>query len=190
METTFSHLSSGLGLQGAELTCRCTDTGAGVAVKEACRVILAFLRSLSANGCEAPGRAAVAMPTALPTDTKVDVFFQLARVSTSKWFDAGAGSGSFNPPPTGGRRAVEVNRSEPFEGRLAAPLLADVDLLDQVQAGQYVCDVVQSAHLSCRQEDVKICQDFGGGGVGSPLTAPAHAYFCTCCGWTSPGCPQ
>lgn len=70
METTFLPLGSGLGLQGAELTCRRADTGVGVALKEVCRAILAFLRSLSSNGGAAPGRVAVAMPTVLPLNKK------------------------------------------------------------------------------------------------------------------------
>lgn len=64
------HLISGLGLHGAELTCRWTDTGVGVLLKEACRVILAFLRSLSSDGCAAPGRLTVAMPMVLPIDKR------------------------------------------------------------------------------------------------------------------------
>lgn len=44
--------------------------------------------------------------------------------------------------PTRSRRAVEFDRTEPFEGRLPAPLLTDVHLLYKVQAGQDVCDVV------------------------------------------------
>lgn len=68
------HLISGLGLHGAELTCRWTDTGVGALLKEACRVILAFLRSFSADGCAATGRVTVDMPTVLPIDKRQRCF--------------------------------------------------------------------------------------------------------------------
>lgn len=45
-------------------------------------------------------------------------------------------------------RVVEFDRAEPLEGRLPASLLADVNFVNEVQAGQDVGDIVQSAHLS------------------------------------------
>lgn len=142
------HLASGLGLHGAELTCRWTDTGVGVLLKEACRVILSLLRFSSANGCAAPGRATVAMPTVFPID-KRRACFELG------WVPVLRGSQfeqSSLITPTNSRRVVKFNWTEPFEGRLPAPLLADVDFLYKVQAGQDVCDIIQSSHFSCRQE--------------------------------------
>lgn len=70
---------------------------------------------------------------------------------------------------------AEVDRTEPLEGWLPAPPLADMDFLDQVQAGQHVGDVVQSAHFSCRQEeDVQLGPYLS---RGSPLTPPPSLPF-------------
>lgn len=46
-------------------------------------------------------------------------------------------------------RVLKVDRAEPLEGRLPSPLLPHVHLLDEVQAGQHVGDVVEPSHLGC-----------------------------------------
>lgn len=49
---------------------------------------------------------------------------------------------------TGVWGAAEVHGAQPPEGRLPASLLSDRILLDEVQAGQHVGDVIEAPHLS------------------------------------------
>lgn len=66
-------IGSSRGLLGAELTCRWTATEVGAMLKEACRAILAFLKSWPAIGCVAPGRLTAATFTVLPSGDKSEM---------------------------------------------------------------------------------------------------------------------
>lgn len=65
-------------------------------------------------------------------------------------------------------RGAELNGAEPLEGRLPAPLLSDVNLLDEAQAGQHVGDVVQTPHLSWRRRDTTFSSVTQTAGVDCP----------------------
>lgn len=51
-------------------------------------------------------------------------------------------------------RVVKFNGTKPLEGRLPSPLLADMDFLYEAQAGQHICNVIQSTHLSCKEGNI------------------------------------
>lgn len=59
-----------------------------------------------------------------------------------------------NPAFTSISWVFKLYRAEPFEGWFSAPLLSDVDLLDEIQTGQYISNVVEPPHLSCKYEEM------------------------------------